>query len=122
MTTATLSLKIKKQTKSKAAAISLPNLNWKAVCFLGFVASLVLLFFYVWQVNDLTRGSYLINSYQRQVGKLSDENKNLQVSFAQNSFLGQVLQETQALNFQKVTSVQYVQVPDSNQVATTIKK
>ena len=122
MTTATLSLKIKKQTKSKAAAISLPNLNWKAVCLLGFVASLVLLVFYVWQVNDLTRGSYLINSYQRQVGKLSDENKNLQVSFAQNSFLGQVLQETQALNFQKVTSVQYVQVPDSNQVATTIKK
>ena len=122
MTTATLSLKIRKEAKSKLQAVNLPEVNWKIMCILGFIASLALLVFYVWQVNDLTRGSYLVNSYQRQIGQLADENKNLQVSFAQNSFLGQVLQETQALNFQKVTSVKYVQVPDSAQVATTIKK
>jgi len=112
MTTATLSLKIK----------SLSEINWKPICIVGFVASLALLVFYVCQINDLTRGSFLINTYQKQIGQLSNENKNLQVSFAQNSFLGQVLQETQTLNFQKVTSVKYIQVPDSIQVATTIKK
>ena len=122
MTTATLSLKIRKEAKSKIEAMSFPEMNWKIICILGFVASLALLVFYVWQVNDLTRGSFLVNSYQRQIGQLADENKNLQVSFAHNSFLGQVLQETQALNFQKVTSVQYVQIPDRAEVATTIKK
>jgi hypothetical protein len=45
---------------------------------------------------------------------LSDENKNLQVSFAENSFLGQALQKIQALKFQKTVSVEYVQIPDSS--------
>ena len=112
MTTATLSLKVR----------SFPEMNWKIICILGFIASSALLIFYVWQINDLTRGSFMVNSYQRQIGQLSDQNKNLQVSFAQNSFLGQVAQKTQALNFQKVTSVKYVQIPNSTEVATTIKK
>lgn len=74
--------------------------------------SLMLLVFYVWQINDLTRGSYLINSYEKQISKLSTENKNLEVSFAESSFLGQALQKIQALNFQKTTSVKYIQIPD----------
>ena len=79
--------------------------------------SLALLVFYVWQINDLTRGSYQINSYEKQISKLSDENKNLEVSFAESSFLGQALEKIQALNFQKTTSVKYIQISDSS-VAT----
>jgi len=74
---------------------------------------LALLVFYVWQINDLTKGSYLINSYEKQISKLSDENKNLEVSFAENSFLGQALEKIQALNFQKTTSVKYIQISGS---------
>ena len=122
MTTATLSLKIRKEARARAAAMSFPELNWKMICAMGFVVCLALLVFYVWQVNVLTRGSFLINSYQKQISQLSNENRNLQVSFAEDSFLGQVLQETQALNFKKATSVKYIQVPDSAEVATTIKK
>ena len=72
-----------------------------------------LLVFYVWQVNELTAGSYLVNSYEKQITKLSDENKNLQISFAESSFLGRALEKIQALNFQKTTSVKYIQVPDN---------
>jgi len=76
--------------------------------------SLALLVFYVWQINDLTRGSYLMGSYEKQITKLSDENKNLQVSFAESSFLGQAMEKVQALNFQKTSSVKYIQVLDSS--------
>ncbi len=72
-----------------------------------------LLIFYVWQVNNLIHGSYLTGSYKNQISKLSDKNKNLEVSFAENSFLGSALEKIQALNFQKTTSVRYIQIPEN---------
>lgn len=105
---------------TRIESIDLPKINWKAICIVGFCVSLVSLVFYVWQINSLTKGSYLINSYEKQISKLSDENKNLQVSFAERSFLGQALLKIQALNFQKTTSVKYIQIPD-NSVATLQK-
>lgn len=90
------------------------KVNWKVICLAGFFMTLMLLIFYVWQINDLTRGSYLLNSYEKQIKQLTEENKNLEVSFAESSFLGQALQKIQALNFEKVTSVKYIQIPDSS--------
>ena len=118
MTTAALGyLKVQKKIQAKVDSIDFPEINWKAVCFLGFFVGLALVIFYVCQINDLTRGSYLINSYGKQITKLSDENKNLEVSFAENSFLGQALERIQTLNFQKITTVKYIQILDGS-VAT----
>lgn len=115
MTTLALNyLKIQKKVKNKVEASDLPQVNWKAICFAGFFVCLALLVFYVWQINDLTHGSYLVGGYQNQVSKLSDENKTLQVSFAESSFLGQALEKIQALNFQKVTAVRYLQISDGS--------
>lgn len=115
MTTATLSFyKVQKNLQAKIDSVDLPAVNWKKVCVMGSFAGLALLIFYVWQVNDLTRGSYLINSYEKQISQFSEENKNLQVSFAESSFLGQALSKIQALNFQKTASVKYIQIPDSS--------
>ena len=114
MTTAILALsRAQKNVQSKIDSIELPIVNWKAVCFIGFLISLALLGFYVWQINALTRGYYLINGFEKQLDTLSEENKNLQVSFAENSFLGQALVKIQALNFQKTTTVKYIQVPNT---------
>ncbi len=127
MTTAVLeNLKIGSISLSKINPVrkilhTLSNgVNWKIVCALGFFMNLILLVFYFWQINDLTRSSYLVNSYEKQISQLSNENKNLEVSFAESSFLGQALVKIEALNFQKTTSVKYIQIPD-NSVAT-IKK
>ena len=121
MTTALLSFyRVQKSLKAKARSIDLPLINWKLVCVIGFFMTLSLLVFYVWQINDLTRGYYLINNYEKQVGRLTDENKNLEVSSAESSFLGQALLKIQALNFQKTISVKYIQIADSS-VATAQK-
>jgi len=61
------------------------------------------------------------SDYEKQINKFSEENKNLQVSFAENSFLGQALEKIQALNFQKTASVKYIKIPD-NSVATAKTK
>ena len=121
MTTVALSYhriqRVQKNVKSKIDSVSLPSLNWKAICIAGFLVSLALLVFYAWQINNLTRGFYSINSYEKQISKLSEANKNLEVSFAESSFLGQALVKIQAMNFQKTTSVKYIKILD-NSVAT----
>lgn len=112
MTTATISIhhKIKTQVNS----ISLPSINWKLVCLFGFFMASALLIFYVYQVNYLTGGTYLISKYEKEANNLSQESKNLEVNFAESGFLGEVLQKTQELGFQKTTAVKYIQVPDSS--------
>src|ERR1035437_4074273 len=121
MTTSVRTLaRVQKNLQARVDSIDLPVINWKAVCFIGFFLTLASLIFYVWQINDLTRGSYLVNSYEKQISQLSSENNNLQVSFAESSFLGQALEKIHALNFQKTTSVQYIQILDSS-VATAQK-
>jgi hypothetical protein len=114
--------KVQKNLQAKIDSLNLPAVNWKLVCFAGFFMILALLVFYVWQINDLTRGFYLTNTYEKQISKLSEENKNLQVSFAENSFLGQALEKIKALNFQKTTSVKYIQILDSSAEAVTVNK
>lgn len=121
MTTAALNFSVvQKNLQAKIDSIDLPEVNWKAVCFAGIFMCLSLLIFYVWQVNELTRGTYVVNNYLKEISKLSEENKNLQISFAESSFLGEALAKIQALDFQKVTSVKYIQISD-NSVATIQK-
>ena len=114
MTTAALNhSKIQKNIRVSSVLAVFPKVNWKAVCFATFSICLLLLFYYVWQVKYLTKGSYLINSYEKEVGKLLSEKNDLEVSFAENSFLGQVRQKIQSLNFEKTTAVRYIQLPDN---------
>jgi hypothetical protein len=90
------------------------SINWKLACLSGFFMASVLLIFYVYQVNYLTGGTYLISRYEKEAKGLSEEGKNLEVSFAENNFLGGVLQKTQDLGFQKTTAVKYIQLPDNS--------
>ena len=114
MTTAVLSYaRVQKKEYSGIKSFDFPSLNWRAICTIGFFMATALLILYVWQVNSLIHGSYLVSSYENQISKLSDENKNLEVSFAENSFLGSALEKIQALNFQKTTSVKYIQIPEN---------
>lgn len=112
--------KIRSKISSKVDLIELPSVNWGVACVLGVVICLFLLFFYVWQVNSLTKGYYLIGDYENKIMTLEKENKNLQISFAESSFWVLAMDKIQALNFQKATSTKYIQIPDSS--VATIKK
>jgi len=123
MTTAALNyLKVQKKIQSRVESIEFPVVNWKAVCIVGFFAIFALLVFYICQINVMTKGSYTINNYEKQITRLSEENKNLQISFAESSFLGQALVKVQSLNFQKATSIKYIQVLDSSAQAQLANK
>jgi hypothetical protein len=115
MTSATLTYsRMYKKVQKKIDSASLPDMNWKMICFSGFLMCIFALIFYIYQINILTKGTYLINSYDKKIAEISEVNKKLEVSFAENSFLGEVLVKTQQLDFQKTSSVKYIQIPASS--------
>lgn len=111
MTTATLKL---------GYSVALPQVNWKIICFAGFVLSSFLLIFYIYQVINLTNGSYLINNYDKQLDLISQENSDLELNFVESDILGRVLAKTRELNFQKSISVSYIQILNSS--VASVKK
>ena len=114
MTTAVLTYSgVQKRIRSRVSDITFPRINWKLVCFVIFFVCLSLLVYYVWQVRYLTSSTYLVSGYEQQIDKLLDEKKNIEVGFAESSFLGQVQQKVRDLNFQKATAVIYIQLPDT---------
>jgi hypothetical protein len=104
--------RIQKKVQIGIDSIEVPSVNWKTICLICFTSCFFLLIFYVWQINSLTKGAYMVNSYQNQILQLSKENKNLEITFAQSSFLGQAVEKVRAMNFQKAVTVKYIQVPD----------
>lgn len=113
MTTAVLNYIKSQKARVKIDSISFPHVNWKIVCIFGVAFLAMALVFYAYQISNLTRGYYLINSYEKEITNLSKENKNLQLSFAESSFLAGVLQKAEDLNFQRISSVKYIQIIDS---------
>ncbi len=108
MSTATLS----HHSVHRGKGIAMPSLAipWKFIYFLAAICSVLMLIFYIFQVNQLTMESYLIKNDNRQMSMLTQENTDLQANFAQTSFLGQVQSEAASLDFQKTTNVAYVQL------------
>lgn len=114
MTTATLSYYFK---KTKNVSIAFPQINWKAIFAVGVVFMAGLLTYYVIQINQMTKGSYLTNNYQKQFNLITDENKSLEIDLARMSFMGQIQEKALAIGFVKAKNIKYIEI-QSNSVAT----
>ena len=115
MTTATLTYsRVRKNVHNKIKSIELPQVNWGIICLVGIVMCVFMLIFYIYQINVLTRGTYLINNYKKNIEVASKENGKLEVSFAENNFIKDVLRKVQEMNFEKTTSIKYVQVLENS--------
>ena len=111
MTTISLTQRIIHQ---KTKVIHFPKINWKLFYILGALFFVSTLVYYIFLVNTLTKGTYLIKNYHKEVSALSKENRALETDFAETSFLGGVTDKVKLLDFQKTTKVKYVQVPDNS--------
>jgi len=115
MTTAVLSsLKTAKAVKSrsKTKPFEAPQINWVKFCVLGSVLCVTSLSFYVLQINALTNRSYLIGKYESEMREISQENKRLEISFAEKALLGNMAERAQLLSLQKTAAVKYIQVSE----------
>ena len=100
----------------KISSVNLPKIkiNWKIVYSSGILLSLLMLVFYVYLVNGLTMGTYLIRNYDKEINLLLDENKILENSFTKISLFKQVTDKAKELSFEKTTNIKYVQIIESS--------
>ncbi|KKP32338.1 MAG: hypothetical protein UR22_C0013G0010 [Parcubacteria group bacterium GW2011_GWC2_32_10] len=101
-------------SKVKTISLALPEINWKKFYIIGVLMTISLIFlsllFYVFGVNELTKGSYLIKNYQKEITKLSAENARLETNFAEIGFLENVQEKAKDLSFEKTKEVKYIQI------------
>ena len=97
----------------KFTSVNILRINWKLVYSIGIGLSLLMVIFYIFLINQLTSGVYIIKSYNGQINILSQENNTLQAHFAQADFLGQAMVKAENLHFEKTTNIAYVQILES---------
>ncbi len=86
------------------------KINWKLFYLSAIAASLAMLIMYIYMVNQLIQGAYVIKNYNKDVAALLKENKVLEVNFAESGFLAGVQEKARELSFEKTTGVTYIKV------------
>ncbi|MCK4781365.1 hypothetical protein KAS79_00350 [Candidatus Parcubacteria bacterium] len=76
-----------------------------------------LLMLYVFQINEITKISYLTKTYEKQINEISQENKDLEINHSQLSTLENIEILVQNSNFEKVKQIKYIQILDSTVAA-----
>lgn len=75
-----------------------------------------LLGFYIFQVNAKISERFLVQEYEQKLNNLSQENKILEISFAQDGSLGRIIQMAEELNFEKTDKIHYIRALDTQVV------
>ena len=97
-------------TRHKSVKLHAIRLPWKGIYALAGICALMLLVFYIFGVNKLTQGAYILQRGNQQVADLVSKNQDLQAQFAQSTFLGGISQQAMQLGFEKTQHVAYVQI------------
>ncbi len=74
------------------------------------VSTLILLVFYIFQVNVLTEETYFIKSCEKKLTQLSRENEALEIDFSKAGSLSNIESYLQSQNFEKVSQVKYIYI------------
>jgi uncharacterized protein YxeA len=89
----------------------------KVLLTITFISILAPLVFYIFQVNALTRETYLIKNYEKNLAQLSSESETLKVDFSKVNSLTNLENYLQNGNFEKVTQVKYIQILETSVAA-----
>lgn len=73
----------------------------------------LLLFFYVFQINEFTADSFWMSEGKRQMKEIARQNNNLQLNIFKNNSLGGVEELVQAMEFEKIEKVHHIKIMGS---------
>ena len=108
-----IALSIKKSIKHKTASVQMPRLNWKLVYSFGILMLFLMILSYIYLINNLTGGVYQIKTYNKEINRLTAENKNLETEFAKIDYLASINDRARALSFEKTREITYIQIAEN---------
>jgi len=88
----------------------------KAFWIITLILIGTLLIFYIFQINEMTKGIYLLKIYERKIADLSKENKTLEITSSQLNSLENLEGLVKNLNFEKIDKIHYIRVLESQVV------
>jgi len=94
---------------NRSSLLKFPKLSLRIFWILSCILISSLLVFYVFQINEITKGGYLTKNYLKKIDALSQESKLLEINFAHTSFLGDAEEKAQSLNFERVEKIKYIE-------------
>ena len=89
---------------------SIFTFNLKSFWLLGFVLGLIFFVVCIFQLNAYTRDVYLIQSYEIEISKLTQENRFLEINFSRDNSLNNIGSFVQNGNFERVKEMEYIRV------------
>lgn len=110
MTTVSISSKV----ISGKQALNIPRVNWKMVYILGLAMCFMSFVFYIASINQLTKGAYLVKTYNQKISVLTKENKVMELNYAEKALLDKMHTKVNELGFEKISSIKYVEVSNGS--------
>ena len=89
--------------------------NFKLLRILGALSIILLLSFYIFQVQEVTKTSFNISTYEKKIAELSQENKNLEIDFSRVNSPANLENLLKNSQYELVIKIHYIQISE-NQV------
>lgn len=93
--------------------INLPKINLRKLFILGTIFISALIIFYIFQISKITKSTFLISEYEKEVANLSQQNKDLEAGLFYGNSLSSLETAINKLNYEKINKVHYIQIMDS---------
>ena len=93
---------------------SLAHIKLKPIFAMLLLAGVLISVLYIFQVNQLTKGSYLVKSYSRELETLGKENRVLQAEFAKAGIMEQVMEKAGGLGLERTSQVKYIKITENS--------
>ena len=81
----------------------------------GFSSIIFLIVFCVFQLNAYTKSYYFIQNAQNQLSQLTEENRNLEISFSNTNSLNNI--DEHIKNFEAITKIEYIRILEGTVLA-----
>lgn len=92
--------------------ISLPKINWRRPCVSGLILIAPLLIFYLFQINAVTKASFIAYQQEKELTLSFQQARDLEAGLLAESHLVNLDDMIRSYNYEKVNKVHYIQIQD----------
>ena len=93
--------------------VVLPRINLRKIFIPGLILVGSLIIFYIFQINEVTKTSFLIYKQEAEIAAVSQQILDLEAGLSAENSLISLENIFHELNYEKVSKVHYIQVPDN---------
>ena len=86
------------------------KVSLKRFLIVGILVIVFLLSLYIYQVQEYTRAGFGISTYEKQIGEITRDQKNLEVNFSETNSLANLEALLKSVNYEEVGRVKYIKM------------